>query len=110
MTLRGGGEGSKTQRHDAKKSLEVSPYTLVKYATLQHIEPCGVTTYQYSKVSFLKLQCRLHGRVKTMHHIQQSDIVFLPCIQTYYNCFVEVGSVMIINSSALFSSVKYTTV
>ena len=24
-------------------------YTLVKYATLHHIEPCGVTTYQYSK-------------------------------------------------------------
>ena len=86
----------------------MSPYTLVKYATLQHIEPCGVTKYQYSKVSFLKLQCRLHGRVKTMHHIQQSDIVFLPCMQTYYNCFVKVGSVMIINSSALFSSVKYT--
>ena len=32
-----------------------------KYATLQHLEPCEVATYQYSKVSFLKLQCWLHG-------------------------------------------------
>ena len=32
-----------------------------KYATLQHLESCEVATYRYSKVSFLKLQCWLHG-------------------------------------------------
>ena len=38
-----------------------------------------------------------------------SGIVFLPCMQTYYNCFVETGSVMIMNSSALFSSLLSKT-
>ena len=69
-----------------------------KYATLQHLEPCEVATYQYSKVSFLKLQCWLHGNKG-----------YKQCMLTYYNCFVEAGSVMIMNSSALFSSLLSTT-
>ena len=62
-------------------------FTQVKYATLQHIEPYGVTTYQYSKVSFLKLQCRLHGRVKqcimysrvVLYFTMHADILQLLC-------------------------------
>ena len=38
---------------------------------------------------------------KTMHHVQQSGLVFLP--------FVETGSVMIMNSSALFPSLLSKT-
>ena len=67
------------------------------------------TTYQYSKVSFLKLQCWLSTcKDKTMHHVQQSGIVFYhECRHNYYNYFV---SVMLMNSSALCSNLLSKTI
>ena len=68
-------------------------------------EQCGVTTYRYSKVSFLNYNvgcmegenntsCTAEWNWKLFFYFYFYFLFFiLPCMWTYYNCFIEAGSV-----------------
>jgi len=73
--VRGWGLGTRLycDREDSDRIKNQVLLFIYTFATLQHLEQCGVTTYQHSKASFLKLQCWLDGRTK--HCIMSSRVV-----------------------------------